>query len=94
MILLENGVQIPAVGIHRLIEYPRQITEPPVRPDKAHRSPGNGAADQGINDARQCYFKAFPKQVETEQHQQSNKHGGVRVLHIAKRKKQHPGDHN
>ncbi|STV53401.1 Uncharacterised protein [Klebsiella pneumoniae subsp. pneumoniae] len=50
----------------------RQVAEFPVRPDEADRCPGDGAADQRINDTRQRDFKALAKQVKAQQHQQRN----------------------
>ena len=53
--------------------------------------PGDGAADQRINDTRQRDFKALAKQVKAQQHQQRNKHRGMGVLHVTEGKKQHAG---
>ena len=52
VILLQNGIQITAVCVHRPVQDARQIAKFPVRPDEADRRPGDGAADQGINNAR------------------------------------------
>ena len=62
-----------------------------IRPDEADRCPGDGAADQRINDTRQRDFKALAKQVKAQQHQQRNKHRGMGVLHVTEGKKQHAG---
>ena len=91
MILLQNRVQIAAVRVHCPVQHPRQVAEFPVRPDEADRCPGDGAADQRINDTRQRDFKALAKQVKAQQHQQRNKHRGMGVLHVTEGKKQHAG---
>lgn len=66
VVLLQDGIQITAVRVHRAIQHPWQVAEFPVRPDEAHRRPGDGAADQRINDARQGDFKTFAKQVKAQ----------------------------
>ena len=73
------------------VQHPRQVAEFPVRPDEADRCPGDGAADQRINDTRQRDFKALAQQVKAQQHQQRNKHRGMGVLHVTEGKKQHAG---
>ena len=57
-----------AVRVHCPVQHPRQVAEFPVRPDEADRCPGDGAADQRINDTRQRDFKALAKQVKAQQH--------------------------
>ena len=94
VVLLQDCVKVSTVGVHCPVYHARQIAETPVRPDKADRSPGNRTANQGIDHAGQGNFKPFTQQVKAEQHQQRNEHGGVGVLHVAKREEQHAGDHN
>jgi hypothetical protein len=52
VILLENGIEVSAVGVDSLVQHPRQIAELPVWPDKAHRRPGDRAANQRIENTR------------------------------------------
>ncbi|MNP30784.1 hypothetical protein D3C76_1238760 [compost metagenome] len=86
MILLENGIQIAAVGVNGKIQRAWQIAKTPVWPDKTHGSPGYRTANQRVDHTQQSDFKSFTQQIEAQQHQQGDKHGGMRILNITKGK--------
>ena len=92
MILLQNGIQIAAVGVKCPLQHARKVAKAPVRPDEAHRRPGNGAADQRVDNTRDRHLKSLSEQIKAEQHQQGDKHCGMGILHVAEGKKEHPGD--